>query len=525
MDAILLTYRDESLRLFPLSEQPLEVGSGAGVDIVVHDPTVAERHLVVRRDGVSVTAFDVRLTEKREPPRELLPGKPLAIGRHHALQRVPDVSTETLSTSSRTEPILSLDRLPEDLSLVVGKGIDGGRCISLGARPLTVGASSECDVVLADRAVSAVHFRIAPTGAGFFVRDLGSRNGTFVDGVRTVVARVAAGTRIRVGRTDVFVVGRGQAGDARRAGMVAASPAMLQVLEKVERMAHQRWPALVLGESGVGKEGIARALHTRGPRAGGPFIAVNAGGLARDLVESELFGHEKGAFTGAAAVHRGVFEQASGGTLFLDEIGELSLELQARLLRVIETGEIRRVGGESLVPVDVRLVCATHRDLRARGRAGHFRLDLYYRIAQLVLAVPKLSERPEDIRALSAHFLEEVGKEVGPRQLSLDALDALLAHSWPGNARELRSVVRSAALEAASEVIEQDEVLLVIERLSGGKEPEEGNFGAVVERHRGNLSAAARALGVPRSTLRDRVRRTDPPGRGDGPRSYDDDED
>jgi len=517
MEALALTYRDETLRLFPLGHGPLEVGSGAGADIVVHDPTVAERHYVLVRDGASVYAHDVRPSGEREPPKLLAPGRSLPLGRHHALIRLADAPTRDAVVSARTEPLPMFDAPLEDVVLVVGKGPEA-RCATLGHAPLTVGTRRGTDLVLADRAVSAVHCRFELTPRGLFVRDLSSRNGTFVDGVRTMMARIAPGSRVRVGRTDLSLLARGKKGDARGDQFVAASPSMLRVLDQVERMAHQQWPALVLGDSGVGKEGIARALHTRGPRAQGPFVPINAGGLARDLVESELFGHEKGAFTGAASIHRGVFEQASGGTLFLDEIGELSLDLQARLLRVIETNEVRRVGGEGAQAVDIRLVCATHRDLRQRAREGVFRLDLYYRIAQLVIEIPALSERPEDIEALAAHFMEEACRDLGPRSLSRAGHDVLTAHAWPGNVRELRSVIRGAALESGSEMVDADDILRVIERLSGVSLPgaPQGNVDVVVERHRGNLSAAARALGVPRSTLRDRMqRRSEPPPRKD----------
>ncbi len=514
MEALALTYRDETLRLFPLGHGPLEVGSGPGADIVVHDPSVAERHFVLVRDGASLFAYDVRRGRERDAPRQLVPNRALLLGKHHALVRLADAPTRESALSGRTEPLPILDAPLEDVVLMVGRG-PNARCATLGQAPLTVGSRrGDADLVLADRAVSTKHCRFELTPRGLFVRDLSSRNGTFVDGVRTMMAKVAPGSRVRVGRTELSLIARGKKGDARGSHFVAASPAMLRVLDQVERMAHQQWPALVLGDSGVGKEGIARALHTRGPRAAGPFVPINAGGLSRDLVESELFGHEKGAFTGAASVHRGVFEQASGGTLFLDEIGELSLELQARLLRVIETGEVRRVGGEAAHAVDVRLVCATHRDLRQRAREGVFRLDLYYRIAQLVIEVPALVERPEDVRALALHFLDEACRDLGPRTLSRAALSVLTGHAWPGNVRELRSVIRGAALEAASDVIDADGVLEVIDRLSGVGPPgaPRGNYEAVLEQHRGNLSAAARTLGVPRSTLRDQIqRRSEPP--------------
>lgn len=285
---------------------------------------------------------------------------------------------------------------------------------------------------------------------------------------------------------------------------------MLALLADADRAASLPWPALIVGESGSGKEGIASLLHARGPRRTKPMVTLNAGGVPRELVESELFGHERGAFTGATHARRGVFDQADGGTLFLDEIGELPLPLQARLLRVLESGEVRRVGGEATRRVDVRVVCATHRDLRALVREDAFREDLYFRLARLVLEVPALRTRTEDIRALARHFLHELEPIVGPRTLSKDALSLLCAYPWPGNVRELRNVLCAAAAGDTAPVIEVAEVERTITRLGGRS----SGLGALpidvirdaVEQHAGNLSAAARALRMPRSTLRDRLK-------------------
>jgi DNA-binding NtrC family response regulator len=285
---------------------------------------------------------------------------------------------------------------------------------------------------------------------------------------------------------------------------------MLSAIAQAEQAARLDWPALVLGESGTGKEGIARLLHEHGPRRAQPYVTLNSGGVPGELIESELFGHERGAFTGANGMRRGVFEQADGGTLFLDEIGELPLPLQARLLRVLESGEVRRVGAESARRVNVRLVCATHRDLRALAANGQFRADLYFRIARSVIELPPLRARLDDVAPIAAYVLAGLVPVLGDKALSSAAIERLRGYSWPGNVRELRNVVSAAAASIIGVSIERSDIELALARL-GAREvalSQETIADAIVQ-HSGNISAAARALGVPRTTLRDRLRKTE----------------
>ena len=242
--------------------------------------------------------------------------------------------------------------------------------------------------------------------------------------------------------------------------LLAADPAMQRVLLQAQQVAPVNLTALLLGETGTGKELLARTIHELSPRRARPLITVNCAVLPAALMESELFGYEKGAFTGAAEQRRGKFEQAEGGTVLLDEIGELSLELQAKLLRVLQEKEIERLGGSGPVPVDVRVIAATHRDLQAEVRAGRFRQDLYYRLHVLPITIPPLRERPLDIPVLAGLFLRQAAQELNrpPQTFAPAALAQLQAHHWPGNVRELQHTVERAALFTPAGVIEQVEL-------------------------------------------------------------------
>jgi len=334
--------------------------------------------------------------------------------------------------------------------------------------------------------------------------------------------------------------------EARRSAALEAiigeDPALRAVLARAALVAPTATPVLVTGESGTGKELVARALHELGPNPGGPFVAVNCGALPRELAESELFGHERGAFTGAGARRAGWFEEASGGTLVLDEIGELPLDLQPKLLRVLETGRLRRVGGAGEVAVRVRVVAMTLRDLQGDVSRRCFRDDLYYRLAGFCLRLPPLRERRGDIPLLAAHFLREIANEVGDRHLEAAALAALSSAVFPGNVRELRNAVRRAAILAGQRGdgrIDVNELELPLPssfRLAEGSDPlavggaappadpplpddairiggktfdeiEREIFGWALRRNDGSRRRAARALGVARSTFCDRVKR------------------
>jgi transcriptional regulator of acetoin/glycerol metabolism len=338
------------------------------------------------------------------------------------------------------------DRPTSRLSLADGEEIVFGRSRSAGAH-----------VAVDDPSVSRTQAIVRRKGAHVTLEDLGSRNGTRVAGstLRGGSRRLSAGEAFDVGPLHVVVATTWRPAERRKdddepRGVVCAEPAMQKVFGLARRLAQTSTTVLVLGETGAGKEVVAEQLHIHSPRAARPYVRLHCAALPETLLESELFGHEKGAFTGALTRKVGYVEAANGGTLLIDEVGELPPATQVKLLRVLETRSVTRVGGTVEIPVDIRVVCATNRDLLAEIAAGRFREDLYYRISAFTLRVPPLRERPSEIALLAEHFLREVAARLGVPAPLLDAAaeDALLRHAWPGNVRELRNAVEHAMVLA-----------------------------------------------------------------------------
>jgi two-component system response regulator HydG len=333
-------------------------------------------------------------------------------------------------------------------TLAILGGPDKGRRLVLdGAQPsrILIGQSEVCELRVSDREVSRRHAALEHLGPSIRLTDLGSTNGTYVDRVRIVEAILTGGEILRMGTTLVRV----EDGPTLEAPsvlpgaafgrVVGVSRALVGLYPVFERLARTQVPVVIEGETGTGKEALAEALHEQGPRAKQPFIIFDCTAVPHALIESELFGHERGAFTGATSTRRGVFEQAHGGTLFIDEIGDLDLTLQPKLLRAIERSEFRRVGGEAWVSVDVRILAATRRDLDREVEAGRFREDLFHRLAVARVELPPLRNRKGDIPVLAAHFWQQMGGN--PGALADAIVSKWEASSWPGNVRELRNAV------------------------------------------------------------------------------------
>ena len=334
-----------------------------------------------------------------------------------------------------------------------------------------------------------------------------------IDQLGLIVARAfhlhaieAENRRLEVQGTDGTVLG----------SIVTAAPEMQKVANLVERVAGADVSVMLLGASGTGKELLARAVHEKSPRAKGAFVAINCAAIPENLLEAELFGYERGAFTGAVKTTEGKIEQAQGGTLFLDEVGDIPLPLQVKLLRFLQERVIERIGGRSPIAVDTRIVCATHQDLDAMQKDGRFREDLYYRLAEIVVPIPSLAERPGDAVLLARHFVNRFARDLNPKVggLAPDAAEAIDAHPWPGNVRELENRVKRAVIMADGKLVTAADL-----DLPGGSEPDADslpiNLRAAREvadrrairialaRTENNISGAAKLLGISRPTLYD----------------------
>ena len=386
-------------------------------------------------------------------------------------------------------------------------------------RRWVVGSAPSCDMVVDDPYVSSAHCIVERReGGAILVRDKRSRNGTLIDGNLVEAAELPVGSRLVLGRTTLIAVSaEGSPLPSAMTALRGRDPVFRACVEHAIKAAQTDCNVLIVGETGTGKDLLARIIHETSRRAGEAFVPVNCGGIPRELIGSELFGHEKGAFTGAHAERDGYFVEAYGGTLFLDEIGELPLELQPHLLRVLESRKVRRIGGASERIVDVRIVAATNRLEHLGTDSSKLRLDLYHRLATVVLALPPLRERMGDITELVNGMLAELEPEHGRKQVSDAAWKALAENRWPGNVRELRhAIVRAVAL--GGDVLEAEHFFpdlrvawpRALDDVPSGEPlvPYERVLRGAMERAiaaHGTIRAAADYLGMPKSTFADRA--------------------
>jgi DNA-binding NtrC family response regulator len=410
-------------------------------------------------------------------------------------------------------------------------------------KALVVGRGEDADIRIDEAAVSRRH-AVFHSGPPLEVEDLGSANGTFVSPARALTPGAASeqtadqkrvsvkGARLALGIGDsiffgpsVVVVrsvrveepksaGATSASNIEVAGAIVRDPALRRVYDEAARAASMSIPVLIVGETGAGKDVLARFIHEKSPRAKKPFVALNCAAITETLAESQLFGHEKGAFTGAQHARAGVFEAASGGTVFLDEIGELPLATQAKLLRTLESAEVQRVGSMKTIKVDVRFVSATNRDLERASKQGAFRQDLYFRVNGITLRVPPLRERKSEIADLARRFLDAASRSVGRSapEISSEAMRALESYAWPGNVRELRWMMERMLVTAVDGPILLEHLPEQVLAADGGGDSATGTEAATKERViealekcDGNQTRAAEMLGISRRTLINRM--------------------
>jgi transcriptional regulator with GAF, ATPase, and Fis domain len=404
---------------------------------------------------------------------------------------------------------------------------EGGTHAQVIAGRTTVGSAPGAEVRLADREVSRLHAELEPTDQGTWVRDLGSSNGTFVGDLRVTAALLPDGARLRLGGIELSLRYPSEPSPVelwpsdRFGGLIGGSAPMRELYACLARVAESDAPVLLLGETGTGKELAARAIHAASRRAAQPFVIVDCAALSASLVEGELFGHARGAFTGAMGARAGSFEAADGGTIFLDEIGELPLAMQPKLLRALESRTIKRLGESEHRSIDVRLIAATHRDLGRLVNSGAFREDLYFRLAVLPLVLPALRARPSDIPVLYRHFLASRQ----PREPVSE--QTLLEMPWLGNVRELRNFVERVCAIGASGPIPLSGPLTAPPEAPGSASPisfqqpfkefrerwidhgEREYVRRLLERHGRNVAAAAEAAGLDRTYVYRLIRKHD----------------
>jgi DNA-binding NtrC family response regulator len=357
---------------------------------------------------------------------------------------------------TRLEPVSSAVHLSQ-CKLVVVRGAQRGREFIIARDVIRAGKAEDNDLVLSEETVSRAHFEIVRDAKGYLLRDLHSTNGTFLDGAEIREAYIRAGSVITAGtvqlkfqpfeeRIEILPSEKESFGP-----LLGRSLRMREIFGLLERISPTEATVLIEGETGTGKDLVAHTIHEHSRRREGPFVVVDCGAVAPNLIESELFGHEKGSFTGATTTRQGAFELAHGGTIFLDELDELPLDLQPKLLRVIEQREIRRVGGNRTIKVDIRVLAATKHDLRKEVERGKFREDLYFRLSVVPVRLPPLRERKEDLPLLVQAFIAKMG--AGEERPPLDdrLVSSLMAHDWPGNIRELRNVLERGVVLGGGE--------------------------------------------------------------------------
>ena len=427
------------------------------------------------------------------------------------------------------DPLPSFSRQTQGGIFLAIRGPDRGESVALKpGNPIVFGSSSECDMPLSDKTVSRKHLMAVFENNEVLLKDQNSTNGTYIHGSKFNEISIGYGAEFKLGRTvfkflpDEEIVDPEPSNKTHFGQMLGGDTIMRQLFKLMNDVAQTNATVLIEGETGTGKELIAEEIHNHSPRKDGPFIVFDCGSVPRELIESMLFGHVKGSFTGAINDRDGAFAEAHGGTIFLDEIGEMALDLQPSLLRVLDKRAVRKVGSNAYNGIDVRVVAATNRDLRAEVQQKQFREDLYYRLAVIRLSVPALRERGSDIELLSNAFIEKFTPQGKELKVAPEDLASLKRHNWPGNVRELRNAIERACLLANGDFININDAFgddtnagMNIRKDLPFKEAkgqlvevfEKEYIEDLISRHSNNLSAASREAQIDRKHLRDLIKK------------------
>jgi two-component system, NtrC family, response regulator HydG len=470
MPELVFLRRGEEVLRFNIDKPRVVLGRGEKCDVAVPDPEISRQQVAITlTDGKAavedLSGKGVVVGGKKVSLGPLDDGADIELGQWRAVFRASgggdDESATEIGQKTEAGPVGSDGpRISAQLRV---RGSTKEVVHKLQTESFTVGKDTTNDLVLNERFISGRHVKVTRNDNRFHVVDQQSTNGTWIGPVRVFEADVPLFTTIKLGETELVLepTAASAAGGKTSTvyeGMIGADASIRVLGEMIDRVAPSTAAIAIFGESGTGKELVARAVHNRSTRAEKPFIPVNCAAISKELIESELFGHEKGAFTGAEKTHRGAFEEADGGTLFLDEIGELPLELQAKLLRALESGEIKRVGAARPMNVDVRIVAATNRDLLEEAKKGRFREDLYYRLCVVPLTLAPLRSRRADIPLLANHFMKVFSPKGQTIALASGALTKLQGHTWAGNVRELKNVLHRALLLRRGHSVEAGDI-------------------------------------------------------------------
>lgn len=542
---IVEVYKDHQLSFsVPFQGESLTIGRATTCDICLPDQNISRIHALIQVKNKNFTLVDKSshgtvLNGTSTMRSEFIPGDEITIGLWKIKVKGAAQNADITLVDHRKEStaLLSYHEKNHELTLT--------ECRLVQTKPIkreypivknvfSIGKNNINDVVIEDEFISGFHCKIDFRNSRFFLKDLQSTNGTILNGQKVFEAELKDQSVIEVGRTRFEFHVRQENKKISTTiqenyyhGIVSQNPRMKEIFGLIESLKEISSPIFIHGETGTGKELVARAIHETSDRRDERFITVNCGAIAKELIESELFGHEKGSFTGAAAQREGLFEQAHKGTIFLDEIGELPLELQPKLLRVLESGELRRVGSSKNQQVDVRIITATHRNLAEEIQLGRFREDLFYRIYVLAINLPTLRERMDDMPLLVDHFLKQAKNHFGQglkKELSAQAMQKLAKHTWPGNVRELKNVIdRALAFSRTSEEVKAEHIMFANTISSASatsstapkteaepqslEQMEKQMISSTLEKNGWNKKTTATKLGIAKSTLHEKIKR------------------